>query len=171
VEIAFRPLLADDLPLLHEWLQREHVRRWWGDEYNELDSVVAHYRPAIDGTDPTDLYLILLDATPRGYIETYLVVDHPPYEEHVQVGPRVAGVDLFLADAELLGRGLGPRVLEAFVDEVVLARDDVDAVIATPQCENVASIRAFEKAGFRRVRIVSDPEEPGPHQLMRRDRS
>ena len=171
MEILFRPLTADDLPLLHKWLQREHVRRWWGDEYGRLDAVVAHYLPAIEGADPTDLYLILLDDAPRGYIETYLVVDHPEYEEHVQVGPGVAGVDLFIAEPHLVGRGLGPRILQAFVRDVVFTRKGVDAVVATPQVANEASVRSFEKAGFRRVRIVTDPEEPGPHQLMRLDRA
>ena len=170
MEIGFRPLREDDLALLHEWLQREHVRRWWGD-YQTLDAVAEHYRPAIAGEDPTDLYFIVLDGEPRGYIETYLVADYPDYDAHVQVGPRVAGVDLFLADVELIGHGLGPRILDEFVRTVVFARDGIDAVVAAPQCENAASIRAFEKAGFRRVRITTDPEEPGPHQLVRRDRS
>lgn len=171
MDVAFRALRADDLPLVHEWLQREHVRRWWGDAYEQLDAVVDHYLPAIDGRDPTDLYAILVDGEPQGLIETYLVADYPEYECHVQVGPRVAGVDLFIADAALTGHGLGPRILDEFVRSVVFVRDDVDAVIAAPRCENAASIRAFEKAGFTRVRITTDPEEPGPHQLLRRDRS
>ena len=170
MEIAFRPLRQDDLPRLHQWLQRPHVRRWWGDEYEHFEAVVAHYGPALEGSDPTDLYVILLDGRPGGYIETYLVVDHPEYEAHVQVGPGVAGVDLFIADEELIGRGLGPRILDSFVESVVFARDDVHAAVAAPRCENAASIRAFEKAGFRRVRITTDPEEPGLHQLMRRER-
>jgi RimJ/RimL family protein N-acetyltransferase len=170
MEIAFRPLREDDLPLFHEWLRREHVRRWWGD-YETIEAVAEHYLPAIEGKDPTDLYVIALDGEPRGYIETYAVVDYPEYEEHVQVGPRVAGVDLFIADAELIGRGLGPRIIDEFVRTVVLSRDEFDAVVAAPRCENTASIRAFEKAGFRRIGITTDPEEPGPHQLMRRDRS
>ena len=155
---------------MHEWLQREHVRGWWGD-YERLEAVRQHYLPAIEGTDPTDLYFILLDGSPHGYIETYLVTDHPDCEAHVHVGAGVAGVDLFIADASLLGRGLGPKILQTFTRDVVFARNDVHAVVATPQLANDASIRAFEKAGFTRVRIVTDPEEPGPHQLMRLDGS
>ena len=35
---------AEDLRLLHEWLQRPHVRRWWtGCETYE--QVVEHYLP------------------------------------------------------------------------------------------------------------------------------
>jgi RimJ/RimL family protein N-acetyltransferase len=35
---------------------------------------------------------------------------------------------------------------------------------------NAASIRAFEKAGFRRWRIVDVPGEPAPEQLLRIER-
>ena len=171
MEIAFCRVQADDLPLLHEWLQREHVRRWWGDDYATLEAVVEHYLPAIEGRDPSDLFLILFDGEPAGYIETYLVADHPEYEAHVQVGAGVAGIDLFIADEHNIGRGLGPRILQAFVREIVFAREGVHAVVAAPRLDNEASIRAFEKAGFERVRITTDPEEPGPHQLMRLERS
>lgn len=27
-----RPMTEDDLALLHEWLQRSHLVRWWGGE-------------------------------------------------------------------------------------------------------------------------------------------
>ena len=54
----------------------------------------------------------------------------------------------------------------------MFARDDVTAVVAGPMLENRPSIRAFEKAGFRRDCLYDcDPEEPGTHQLMRLDRS
>jgi len=29
VEISFRPLARGDLAQVHEWLQRDHVARWW----------------------------------------------------------------------------------------------------------------------------------------------
>jgi aminoglycoside 6'-N-acetyltransferase len=80
----------------------------------------------------------------------------------------VAGVDLLIGEDELAGRGLGPRILEAFVNDLVFARAGTHACIATVEEPNRRSWRAFEKAGFRRVR---DVEEDGrPHRLMRLDR-
>jgi hypothetical protein len=54
VKIGFRPLTAGDLPLLHDWLQREHVKFWWTDR-ESYDEVVQHYLPAVEGSKPTDL--------------------------------------------------------------------------------------------------------------------
>jgi aminoglycoside 6'-N-acetyltransferase len=162
--IEFQPLRKDYLPLLRDWLTREHVRRWWRDPIESL----AEYEQAIDGLDPTDHYLILLDGRPVGMIETYLVSDHPEWEAIVQVGEGVAGVDLLIGEEELIGRGLGPQALEAFVKDVVFANPGTHACVASVDEANRRSWRAFEKAGFHHVR---DVEEDGlPHRLMRLDR-
>ena len=163
--IEFQPLRKDDLPLVRAWLEREHVRRWWRDS---LDESIAEYERAIDGLDPSDHYLIVLDGRPVGMIETYVVSDHPEWEEIVQVGEGVAGVDLLIGEEELTGRGLGPRVLEAFARGLVFADADMHAVVAAVDEQNSRSRRAFEKAGFRYVRDVE--EEGRPHRLMRLDR-
>ena len=41
-------MTAGDLRLLHEWLQREHVRTWWS-KHETYEDVVEHYLPAIEG--------------------------------------------------------------------------------------------------------------------------
>jgi aminoglycoside 6'-N-acetyltransferase len=151
------------MPQLNEWLQREHVHRWWGDT-KTLEETVAYYGPALRGEEPTDHYVIVVDGRDAGMVETYLVSDYPEWEAIVQVGAGVAGVDLLIGEADLTGRGLGPEILRAFVREVIA----VDACVASVDEENGPSWRAFEKAGFRRVRDIE--EEGRPHRLMRWDR-
>jgi len=163
--IEFEPIGHEHLPLLREWLEREHVRRWWRDS---LDDSIAEYAKAIDGLDPSDHYLIVLDGRPVGMVETYLVSDFPDWDAIVEAGDGVAGVDLFIGEEALTGHGLGPRVLEAFAREVVFAQPDTKALVAAVDEQNRSSWRAFEKAGFRYVRDVE--EEGRPHRLMRLDR-
>jgi aminoglycoside 6'-N-acetyltransferase len=163
--IEFQPLHKDDLALVRDWLEREHVRRWWRDS---LDDSISGYERAIDGLDPSDHYLIVVAGRPVGMVETYLVSDHPEWEQVVQVGEGVAGVDLLIGEADLTGSGLGPRILEAFVDEIVFASPETQACVAAVDEENRRSWRAFEKAGFHYVRDVE--EEGRPHRLMRLDR-
>ena len=159
---------ADDLRLLPEWQQRPHVNRWWGDR-ETYEQVVEHYLPSIEGKEPTDHYLMLLDERPIGMIETYLVSDHPEYAALVGVDEGVAGIDLLIGEETLIGQGLGTEVINRFVEEVVFASPATVACIAGPEVENVASVRAFEKAGIRVVKqFVEDGE---PHALVRRDRS
>ena len=102
-------------------------------------------------------------------VETYLIADHPEWDALVGAGPGVAGLDLFIAEEHLLGRGLGPRIIRTFLDDVVFADPAVTACVAAPSIHNAASLRAFEKAGFRGGPVVEDPEE-GPVRVLRIER-
>ena len=162
--IEFEPLREDDLPLVRDWLGREHVRRWWRDP---IEEAIDKRRQGIE-EGRTDQYLILVDGRPAGLIQTYLVADSPDWEAIVGAEPGLAGVDLLIGKEELVGRGVGPQVLEAFARDVVFARPETNACVATVEEPNRRSWRAFEKAGFRHVR---DVEEDGlPHRLLRLDR-
>lgn len=162
--IAFEPLRTDDLPLLREWLGREHVRRWWRDGGQSLE----HAQDALAGRDRTRYFVIVLDGRPVGMIETYLLGDEPEWAALIGEGPDGAGVDLFIGEEDAVGRGLGPRVLAQFACEIVFANPETNACVATVEEPNRRSWRAFEKAGFRHVR---DVEEDGlPHRLMRLER-
>jgi aminoglycoside 6'-N-acetyltransferase len=163
--IAFPPLTVADLPLVEEWLRRDHVVRWWRDDVGES---ITEYRRALEGREPTEHFLIEVDGRPVGMIQSYLVSDYPEWEEVVQVGAGVVGVDLMIGEADQIGSGLGPQVLEQFARDVVFPQSGTHAVVATVEEANRRSWRAFEKAGFRYVR---DVEEDGlPHRLMRLDR-
>jgi RimJ/RimL family protein N-acetyltransferase len=165
--LVFRPMSRDDLPLVFEWLQRPHVKKWWR-ERDTYEQLVEDYLPSIEGREPTDLYMVLLDDVPVGYVQTYLVSDHPEYAALVDVGEGVAGVDLLIGEEGLTGQGLGTEMLRRLVDDIVFAEPTVTACIADPAAKNIPSVKAFEKAGFRVVReFVEDGEV---HALVRRDR-
>lgn len=155
--IEFRPIAESDVPRLQAWLDSEHVALWWRDERVE------------DQLDPNEHFVIELDGVPVGMIQTYLVDDYPEWKAVVGDEPNLAGVDLLIGEPDLVGRGLGPEILEQFAREVVFANADTVAVVATVEEANRRSWRAFEKAGFRHVRDVV--EEGLPHRLMRLDQT
>jgi aminoglycoside 6'-N-acetyltransferase len=168
-DVDFRPLTAGDLPLLYEWLGREHVRRWWG-EPGSYDEAIGEYLAAIEGRDPTDLYAIVVAGESVGLIQTYLLADYPEYAVLIDAGDETAGLDIFLAEASLTGSGLGTHVIRTFVSEVVFARAETRACLADPDVRNLGSIRAFEKAGFSAVATFVDPEDHQLHAVMRLER-
>jgi RimJ/RimL family protein N-acetyltransferase len=167
--ISFRLMTREDIPLVHEWHQRPHVVRWWTVR-KTFEETEAHYLPTIEGTEPTDHYLALSDGEPLGMIQTYLVADYPDWAALVGEGENTAGIDLFIGDEAQTGRGLGTEMIRRFVEEIVFARPETVACIADPDVENAASIRAFEKAGFRAVREFVDPTDGERHVLVLRAR-
>jgi aminoglycoside 6'-N-acetyltransferase len=147
----------DDLPRLREWLARPHVRRWYAPEPATREEVAAKYGPRTRDGHPVRSYVILLEDREIGYVQSY------DLDEAGLAGG--AGVDLFIGEPEHVGRGVGSEALRRFVDEVVFGREGARFCVADPHPENRASIRAFEKAGFR-----AWGERADAVHLLRRDR-
>jgi RimJ/RimL family protein N-acetyltransferase len=163
-QVSFRRLDEADLPLIHRWLNNDHVSEWYPVEdvpKPPLDLVRRHYLPMIRGAERTDPYLILLDGVPVGYLQAYMVKDHPEYARAVQVEDGAAGIDLFIGEESLVHRGLGPAVIRRFLSEIVFGEVGATCCIIGPQPNNRSAIRAYEKAGFTYLKTVRAPSSPG----------
>ncbi len=160
--IAFRALLGPDLPLIRHWLGQPHVTRWWGPADGELAKIRAH----LDKPDGVECFLFSLGARPAGYLQCYRPADWPEGPFGPQP-PDVRGLDLFIGEAELLGRGLGTRVIRQFLDGLFAA--GVPRVLIDPDPANARAIRSYEKAGFRAFGRV-EVHALGPALLMACDR-
>ena len=69
----------------------------------------------------------------------------------------------------MVGRGVGAAALDAYVRTVVFADPRVTRAVGGPHPDNLRSCRAFEKAGFTRVRDVMVPDS-GPERIHVRAR-
>lgn len=168
MEIAFRPLRREDLGLLSGWLARPHVHEWWMEDA-DLTSVEARYGPGIDGDDPTECFIVEVDGVDVGFVQRYLTRDNPDWVAAlVPTGAPLdaAGMDYFVADPALVGRGLGTALLRAFVAEIWARYPDVDHIVVDVDPENPASWRTLERLGFDRVwegdLVTDDPIDAGP---------
>ncbi len=136
-----------------------------------FDEVIAEYGPLVEGTDPTKAYVIVVDGAPAGYVQTYRILDDPTTAAEVGIEEDVHGLDLFLGEPDLVGHGLGPRVIRTFAQTRIFAVSDATAVVCDPPSSNRRSVRALEKAGFSKWRTVV-PSSPGCGDLlMRLDRA
>ncbi len=165
--ISFRPIAEGDMPLMHQWLSAGAARRWYARRDQTPEEVAERYLPVARGERPTRGFLMVLDDAPIGYIQTYLIGDYPDYAEHVQVDDDAAGVDLFIGEAEYVGKGLGTVLLAAFLREVAFADPRVGCVVMGPEPENAAAIRCYEKVGLRHFKTVGMPGDDPPEYLMR----
>lgn len=172
MDLTFRRLADDDLPLLHRWLNEPGVVRWWEGDDVSWDAVVREYGSG--NPDPTEHWLGLVDGEPVGWIQCYAWADFAGEEEtavHRALGvdEAAAGIDYLVGDPDRRGRGLGAAMIAAFVDEIVFgAHPTWTQVSAGPFVENEASWRALARAGFR---VLGDHGgEDGTARVMVRDR-
>jgi RimJ/RimL family protein N-acetyltransferase len=165
--IGFRRLVADDLSLMYRWLQQPAILEWWwGGVPPAYAAVEAKYSARIRGEEPTDPYLILSDDQPIGYIQAYMIADHPEYAAQIAADADAAGVDLFIGAMAYLHRGLGSHILRSFLREIVFGTMGAGSCIIGPDERNAIAIRAYEKAGFRYLKTVHIPDEDAPEYLM-----
>jgi RimJ/RimL family protein N-acetyltransferase len=167
--IAFRRLGVDDLQQIFLWLIRPHVAKWYAPEPSSFAEVVAKYGPRTQDGNTVQAFIVTLDGAEVGYIQAYAIETFPDYRKQLGCEAGVVGIDLFIGEEPLLHRGIGPQVLRRFVDEVVFASMGAHACLAGPDDGNSASIRAFEKAGFRRWKTVRTDDERN-ECVLRRER-
>src|SRR5690606_9629397 len=95
--IAFRPLEADDFPMLVEWFAEPSIARWWN-EPADLSSVESKYGPRVEGREPTSMWIVEIEGRPGGLLQCYRHVDHPEHDACVGV-PDAVGIDYLIGNA------------------------------------------------------------------------
>jgi aminoglycoside 6'-N-acetyltransferase-1b/aminoglycoside 6'-N-acetyltransferase-2 len=164
--VEFRPLREADLPLLHDWLNRPHLRAWWDSAPPSQEDVREKYLPRV-GDQNVLCYLAYLRDTPIGYIQSYVAAAVGGGWWPDERDPGVVGIDQFLADPAQLGHGLGTAMVSRFVAQ--LFKDPrVTRIQADPRPDNTRAIRCYENAGFIRVGPITTPD--GQALLMVCDR-
>jgi len=148
-----------------------HVSRWWADPPREAypDDELDKYRRRIrgDDADPTLIFFIRHRGRPIGFIQSYRIDDYDEYGKALALDVTAAGIDLFIGEPDLIGKGHGPALIRAFLKDVVFPTYDVAECVIGPSVKNVSAIRAYEKAGFRFFKDAQVHDEPDPEHLMR----
>lgn len=138
---VFRPLEAGDLPLMRCWLHAPHVRPWFGEPRVWLDEIQETL-----SENWIRHFIAMLPDGPAGFAQHYDCASAPagPWSGEP---PGTLGIDYLLGRAELLGKGLGTRLLEEFFCHIRAALGP-RRVIADPTAENIRSLRALAANGF-----------------------
>ena len=173
-----RPLTRDDFGLLSRWLAAPHVQQWWR-QPSSLEAVEQEYGAAVDGKEPTDVFVVEWDGRSIGIIQRYRLSDYPKSQAVLAVTGTPAeavSVDYLIGEPDQIGRGIGPQVIERCVADSWVKYPDVSAVVVPVQQENRRSWRALEKVGFERawsgMLDSDDPSDDGPSYVyvLRRGR-
>jgi aminoglycoside 6'-N-acetyltransferase len=145
------------------------VAVWWNERF-DLASLEAKYGPGIDGREPVHVYLIQKERVPIGWIQWYRWRDFSEHAGRLEAESGSAGLDLAIGEIEMTGRGIGPTAIREFGAHYIFVNEDVAAIVADPATNNLRSVRAFVKAGFKIVNTVRLEDEDFQRQVVRLDR-
>ena len=108
-DYVFRPMYTADLPLIRTWLETPDVVRWWG----QPDEQYALVSGDLEHPD-MDQFIVRLGNHPFGYIQCYaLSTWNQGFGPHP---PATRGIDQFIGEPAMIGRGHGSSFIRQFVD-------------------------------------------------------
>ena len=148
-DYVFRLMTRADLPLIGSWLALPHVMEWWGDAEEQYALVSGDLdEPAMDQ------YIVSMAGRPFGYLQCYDLT-----EWNTGFGPQppsTRGIDLFIGEPDMIGRGHGSALIRRFVDNRL--QSGAPRIITDPDPANRRAVSAYAKAGFAKDRLVETPD-------------
>jgi RimJ/RimL family protein N-acetyltransferase len=152
------------------WSREEEVAFWWHESGTPEKVIRSQWESRADGDDEkTRIFIIKVDTTDIGVIQTYHAADYPGHAAEIQT-PDSAGIDVFIGSSEWRDRGIGTAVVRQFVNEIVFADQSIQRCVIDPEPDNRRAIRAYEKAGFQHVRSYSSQLNSADVYLMVKER-
>ncbi|WP_338530107.1 GNAT family N-acetyltransferase [Nitratireductor thuwali] len=133
----FRRAGDQDLPMLHHWQSLAHVAKWYGDERLTVEELC----------DPRiAMWIAEYRGRPFAFVQDYDVHAWPGH--HFGFLPAHSrGLDMFIAEVEMIGIGHGSALLESHASTLISEGAPVLGI--DPHPDNGAAIRAYEKAHFK----------------------
>lgn len=170
---SFNKLRSEHLSIIHEWFNKPHVQQFYSLRSWTKEEVARKLEIYISEETSVYPYIVTIENKPVAYIQYYRVARHPWSNQDLDddVVQAAAGLDLFIGEEEFIGQGWGPKVVNSFLDEIIWK--DFQYCVVDPDFRNESSIRAFEKCGFRKHKVIESESVLGDKvslQLMIKDR-
>lgn len=161
MKITFTPLAKSHFPLLLKWLETPHVKTWWDQDVEwtpeliqeKYTNYVEGYKREFGIAKTIKAYIICVDRVPIGYIQIYNAYDFARSKLLTDLPSNLAAFDVLIGEESYLKQGLGSQAIEQFLKE---HGNSYTHVFADPKNTNLAAIRAYEKAGFKK--IIEQPD-------------
>ncbi len=159
--IGFRAMTRADFPDVVRWQREPHVARWWNNENPDVAAAERTYGSALDGEDPTRMWVVELNGRSVGFVQDYRIGDHPEYAL-LTAAQDAIGFDYAIGAPSWVGRGIGTRVLWVYLRDVLRPHyHDATTYFAAPDHRNAASLRVLDKLGFEQGLWFDEPHSGG----------
>jgi aminoglycoside 6'-N-acetyltransferase len=141
-----------DFACMAGWLSDPRVLEFYEgrDRPFSLEMVRSSFDPVELDEDGVIATILEYQGQPAGYLQFY-PTDGEEYQ-FTGMGT-VYGLDLFIGEPELWGRGIGTAFVRLLL-EYLFAVKNADWVILDPHIDNPRAIRAYEKSGFHRIKLL-----------------
>lgn len=107
-------------------------------------------------------FIIHNNRNPIGYVQIYNAHDFRRSKTLSGLPAKLGAIDIYIGEEVALGQGLGSKAILEFLK---LRGNPYTHIFVDPDSNNVAAIKAYEKAGFKRI---SEQEDTGEVWMIKR---
>lgn len=141
--LNIRKLRDLDIPIIKEWLNKEYIRRWYGDSTEWLNEIINRNRKYYW----INHYTIEYNDEPIGFCQYYDCNKTEKGYAWDNEPERTFGIDYLIGCEEFLGKGFGNQIVDKLI-QIVVNKENPVQIIADPLEGNIASIKVLEKNCF-----------------------
>lgn len=158
--VSLRPLADADAPTLLRWLTDPRVLEYW-------EGPGAVFTPARIREDffedewNASRCIVQYDGQDIGYVQVYQLDGEMCGEyQYPQPEGLAFGIDQFIGEPELWGRGVGRKFLRLLCGHL-FSELGAEAVVLDPHADNERAVRCYEACGFRKIKLLPEHEMHG----------
>ena len=142
-DVALRPAVAADIPLLRRWDTEPHVIESDPNDDWQWETEIGRE------VDWREQLIAEVDGRAIGYLE---IIDPAREEQHYwgDCAPDLCAIDIWIGEPDALGQGYGTEMMRQALARC-FADARVNAVLVDPLASNERARRFYERIGFRFV--------------------
>jgi RimJ/RimL family protein N-acetyltransferase len=169
-DLVIRRMQRDDFTRLLAWRRAPHVREFWDndDDHGEatMGFIEDNYGELLDRSHVTTATIIEVAGAPIGYLQFYRWSAYADgaREMGIPLDDGAFGLDVFIGEASRTGRGEGSRAVD-LVCRHLFEKHGASRVALLTSIDNVRAQKAYERAGFARVRRTLDKDTRGGERI------
>jgi aminoglycoside 6'-N-acetyltransferase len=141
--------------MMTRWLAAPHVKAFYQPAQISLDEVIERYGPRLAEAWPTRCHIALSHDHPFAYLQCYRNADWPEWSATMDVEGGLS-IDLYIGDADFVGRGFGRAMLAAYVREAFAIFPDERLCYIAHAADNRPALASSQAVGFRFLKTFDE---------------
>ena len=153
-EIVIKPIQEEDIPLFDKWLDKEYIKKWFGEKENWLNEInerngqysfLKHF--IVYYNDRKIGYCLYADCF---FLKSLEEEGHDFQEMYgdVEEQNHTYEIGYLIGEEEFLNRGIGKRIIQILEDKITEIGGK--EIAADPAEENIISIKTLLSNGFKK---------------------
>ena len=141
--LVSKPIEDGDISVMKNWLNKEHVLKWYHDTDEWLDEI----KERKGRFSFLNHFMVFKGAVPIGFGQYYDCFDAKEDWYSIDNPNEIFSIDYFIGEEQYLRKGHGKEIVKLLTDQIH-KRSKESIIIVQPEDENIASCKSLLANGF-----------------------